>query len=332
MKLYNTKETILDDTKRGIALVAPHLKEVGHGVGYLNKKFNDQTIPVISGGGAGHEPSDFGFVGENLLTACVTGQLFTPPTADEIVAVTKEVTQQKKAFFIVKNFPEDVAAFEKAFEMLSNEGWQIASCLVADDISVDNKSLKKYRRGLAGTVLVEKIIGTLAQRGASLESLEKVGKELCKQIFTIGLAFSDSILTKSHAKDLTLGKDDIYYGVGIHGEAGYRKETWKPSELMAREIVNKMRLNFKKYKKEGVALLVNNLGKLSPMEELIFTADVSELLELEGLRVDFIKTGSFMTSHDMSGVSVSLLLLQEEWLDCLQAPSTAYSWPNNGEK
>lgn len=329
MKIYNFEDSLLTDTQRGIEIVAPHLKKVEGIYGYVDSSFDDSYIPVISGGGAGHEPSDWGFVGGNMLTASITGKLFEPPMPEEIIKVAKAVTKKKRAFFIIKNFEKDVRVFEQAIEYLRNIGWSIEYGIVNDDISVDASSLRKYRRGLAGTILIEKIIGTLAKKGKSLVDLKMVCEQLLPETKTIGLAFSDSVLYKKSCHTLSLGKDDIYYGIGIHGEAGYRKEHWQKSELMAREIVNKMRLNFRWQKKENVALLVNNIGKISPMEELTFTADITELLELEGLNIPFIKTGSFMTSHDMSGISVSILRLQDKWLEYLKQPSTCYAWPNS---
>ena len=125
MKLYNSEKNILNDMQRGLALLLPNLKAVAKTRGYIDKNFDDSCIPIISGGGAGHEPSDWGFVGTGFLAASITGELFTPPTTDEIIKVTKEITNKKRAFFIIKNFPADVANFTKAIEFLKADGWKI---------------------------------------------------------------------------------------------------------------------------------------------------------------------------------------------------------------
>ena len=329
MKLYNSEKNILNDTQRGIALLLPHLKSIAGTRGYVDRNFTDSYIPIISGSGAGHEPSDWGFVGTGILTASVTGELFIPPTAEEIVKVARKVTNKKRAFFIIKNFPADVANFTNAIEFLKTDDWEIESCIVNDDISVDTNSLKQYRRGLAGTILLEKILGALTKQNASLTELKMASTNILLELKTIGIAFNDSILSPKKHGPLALGQDDIYYGIGIHGEPGYRKEHWKTSELTAREIINKMRINFNWHKNEQFALLVNNLGKITKMEEMIFTADIIELLELEGIKISFCKVGTFMSSHDMSGVSVTLLRLNQHWKDLLEAPASTYSWTNN---
>ena len=256
MELLNSKGQIIDDLRRGVQLVAPDLKLVSQTTGFIAKSFADKTVPVIALGGAGHEPADWGYVGEGMLCASVTGMLFSPPSVAEIIRVTKQVTKQKQAFFIVKNFPADVENFTQASVCLQKEGWQVASCVVNDDISVDSELLEKERRGLAGAVLVAKILGYLAQQGANLSQLKQTSEQLVANLTTLGVAFYGSEFRVTLKKEFSLKKDEIYYGVGIHGEPGYRKERLRASELIARELVNKLRLNQRWYPQERYACLL----------------------------------------------------------------------------
>lgn len=326
MELLNSKGQIIDDLRRGVQLVAPDLKLVSQTTGFIAKSFADKTVPVIALGGAGHEPADWGYVGEGMLCASVTGMLFSPPSVAEIIRVTKQLTKQKQAFFIVKNFPADVENFTQASVCLQKEGWQVASCVVNDDISVDSELLEKERRGLAGAVLVAKILGYLAQQGANLSQLKQTSEQLVANLTTLGVAFYGSEFRVTLKKEFSLKKDEIYYGVGIHGEPGYRKERLCASELIARELVNKLRLNQRWYPQERYAVLINGLGKLTELEKLIFTADVVELLQVEGIDLPFIKVGDLFTANGLAGVSVTLLKLHESWLEALEAPVKTYAW------
>lgn len=143
---------------------------------------------------------------------------------------------------------------------------------------------------------------------------------------TLGVAFYGSEFRVTLRKEFSLKKDEIYYGVGIHGEPGYRKERLRASELIARELVNKLLLNQRWYPQERYAVLINGLGKLTELEKLIFTADVVELLQVEGIDLPFIKVGDLFTANGLAGVSVTLLKLHEPWLEALEAPVKTYAW------
>ena len=247
MRLTNKQNISLENTIQGIKLAYPALKQVSGIFGFIDRNFNDEHIPLISGGGAGHDPAHWGFVGSGMLSASITGELFEPPTPEEIITVTKKTTTLKKAFYIVKNFSKDVAAFTQAKVTLEDKDWQIGMVIVRDDVSVDS-SFEKRRRGVAGTVLIHKILGYYAQKGADIDTLEMIGQHLTENLKTIGVAFSGD--------NFNLKDNEIYYGIGIHGEPGYRKEEFKSSELLARELIAKLRLNFQWYKDDTFVVLI----------------------------------------------------------------------------
>ena len=255
MKLTNGKKTMLDDLQEGIKRAYPMLKHVAGTRGFINRNFKDEIVPLISGGGSGHDPAHWGFVGDGMLAGAISGELFVPPTEKEIVEVTQKLTSKKRVFYIVKNFERDVDEFCKARLFLENAGWKVGMAIVKDDISVDAASFEKRRRGVAGTVFFHKILGDYARKGASVEELQKVADELLENVKTIGVAFSgDNFLLK---------KNEIYYGIGIHGEEGYRKEPFESSEMLARELISKLKLSFGFKSQDTYAVLVNSLGEVT---------------------------------------------------------------------
>lgn len=156
---------MLDDLQEGIKRAYPTLKHVAGTRGFINRNFKDEIVPLISGGGSGHDPAHWGFVGDGMLAGAVSGELFVPPTAKEIIEVTQKLTSKKRVFYIVKNFERDVDEFCKARLFLENAGWKVGMAIVKDDISVDAASFEKRRRGVAGTVFFHKILGAYAKNG-----------------------------------------------------------------------------------------------------------------------------------------------------------------------
>lgn len=327
MNIINQRNSLLTDMMAGIERAYPQLKRSAQTRGFSDRAFHDQNIPVISGGGSGHEPADWGFVGSGMLTGAIMGEVFTPPTADEIVAFVSQITDRQQVFLIVKNFPADVANFTQAKQQLTASGWEVGMCVVTDDISVDNASLKKRRRGVAGTVFVAKIIGEAAREGATMEELNELATQLLTEVKTIGVAFSGAYIPASNQQTFYLQDDEIFYGAGIHGEPGYRKEKFQSSELLAEELVKKLQLNFRWRPGETYAVLVNSLGGITTMESMIFNNDVLQLLELENIAVAFDKVGTFMAANGMRGLSLTLLRLHDEqWLTALNAAVNTPAW------
>lgn len=310
---------MLDDLQEGIKRTYPMLKHVAGTRGFIRRGFKDDVVPLISGGGSGHDPAHWGFVGDGMLAGAVSGELFVPPTAGEIVEVTRKLTGRKRVFYIVKNFERDVDEFCKARLFLENAGWKVGMAIVKDDISVDSESFEKRRRGVAGTVFFHKILGDYARRGASVEELQKVADELSENVKTIGVAFSGD--------SFSLKEDEIFYGIGIHGEEGYRRERFESSERLARELISKLKLSFGFKAQDKYAVLVNSLGEVTKMEQLVFNNDVCELLEAEEISVVFDKTGTFLTSFGVKGVSLTLLRIEDEsWLKALKTKVDVPEW------
>lgn len=326
--IKNRQDNVIADYIEGFYRTNKYVKKLEHQPILVQKEQDSQLVPIISGGGSGHEPAHVGFVGKGMLTAAVYGEIFTPPTTEEVLAAIRAVHKGKGVFLIVKNFEADLETFGQAIAQARQEGIAVKYIVSHDDISVDTKDNFRMRhRGLAGTILLHKILGAAALSGYNLDQLEQLGLSLATEIATIGFATKSACLPDVSQPLFDLADGEISYGIGIHGEEGYRTVTYESSEQLANEIVNKLKLKFRWQEGEEYVLLVNNLGKLSELEQGIFLNDLYQFLELEGLKLPYIKTGKFMTSLDMEGISVTLCRVKDPvWLDFLQASTEAAAW------
>lgn len=327
-KIINDTKNILDEMLNGFVYTNEHIVNRIDGTGVIYRTFKDKgKVALVSGGGSGHEPSHAGFVGEGMLSAAVCGEVFTSPTPDQIVDAIREVDQGAGVLLIVKNYSGDIMNFEMAQEIAEMEDIKVQTVVVDDDIAVEDSSSTAGKRGVAGVVLVHKILGAAAEKGTSLEELKKMGDQLVDHINTIGVAITPATVPAVGNPGFNLEEDEMEYGVGIHGERGYRREKIKPSKAIAHELVTQLKkvLNFEKGDRYGV--LVNGLGATPLMEQYIFMNDVKDIFEEEGLIIDFKKVDALMTSIDMAGVSLTLIkLVDENWTNYLVHPVNTVAW------
>lgn len=284
-------------------------------------------VALISGGGSGHEPSHAGFVGEGMLAGAVCGAVFTSPTPDQILAAIKACDEGAGVFLIIKNYSGDIMNFEMAQDMAEMEGIAVSSVVVDDDIAVEDSLYTQGRRGVAGTILVHKILGHAAQNGKSLEEIKSLADNLVQNIHTVGVALSGATVPEVGKPGFILADDEIEFGVGIHGEPGYRKEKLVSSYELAEELTNKLLQSFEYTNNDQFGLLINGLGSTPLMEQYIFANDVAKILAKSNVNVTFKKLGNYMTSIDMLGLSLTLIKLDDQrWIDALNAPVNTIAW------
>lgn len=320
-KIINEPKNVLNEMLEGFAYTHNDMVSRLENTGVIYRKFSNQgKVALVSGGGSGHEPSHAGFVGEGMLSAAVCGEVFTSPTPDQIVEAIKLADQGAGVLLIIKNYSGDIMNFEMAQELAELEDIKVDHIIVDDDISIEDPG-STGKRGVAGTVLVHKILGAAAEDGLSLEELKKLGETAINNMSTIGVSLSPAIVPEVGKPGFELADDELEYGVGIHGEAGYRREKMKPSRDIAQELVSQLKKNFTWEKRDRFAIFVNGLGATPLMEQYIFMNDVHELLSEEGLNINYKKVGSFMTSIEMAGVSLTLLkLVEDDWTTYLNHP------------
>lgn len=284
-------------------------------------------VALISGGGSGHEPAHAGFVGEGMLSGAVCGAVFTSPTPDQILEAIKACDEGAGVFLIIKNYSGDIMNFEMAQDMAEMEGIKVSSVVVDDDIAVEDSLYTQGKRGVAGTILVHKILGHAAQSGKTLEEIKTLADELVKNIHTLGVALSGATVPEVGKPGFILAEDEIEFGVGIHGEPGYRKEKLVNSHELATELTHKLLQSFEYTENDQFGILINGLGSTPLMEQYIFANDVANLLAQSNINVTFKKLGNYMTSIDMAGLSLTLIKLNDpQWLEALKAPVNTIAW------
>ena len=327
-KIINKPENVVTEMLDGLAYVHSDLVHRVEGFDIIAR--NEQAagqVGLISGGGSGHEPAHAGFVGDGMLSAAIAGAVFTSPTPDQILEAIKEADQGAGVFMVVKNYSGDIMNFEMAQELAEMEGIEVASVVVDDDIAVENSLYTQGRRGVAGTIFVHKILGHAAREGKSLAEIKDLADKIVPNIHTIGLALSGATVPEVGKPGFVLAEDEIEYGIGIHGEPGYRKESMQPSRLLAKELTGKLIEAFGAKTGERYALLINGMGATPLMEQYVFANDVASLLGAAGLDVVYRKLGNYMTSIDMAGLSLTLMKIEDEaWLTALESPVKTIAW------
>ena len=327
-KIINKPENVVTEMLDGLAYVHNDLVHRLEGFDIIAR--NEQTagqVGLISGGGSGHEPAHAGFVGDGMLSAAIAGAVFTSPTPDQILEAIKEADQGAGVFMVVKNYSGDIMNFEMAQELAEMEGIEVASVVVDDDIAVENSLYTQGRRGVAGTIFVHKILGHAAREGKSLADIKALADKIVPNIHTIGLALSGATVPEVGKPGFVLAEDEIEYGIGIHGEPGYRKESMQPSRQLAEELTGKLLEAFDAKSGERYALLINGMGATPLMEQYVFANDVASLLGDAGLEVTYRKLGNYMTSIDMAGLSLTLMKIEDDaWLEALESPVKTIAW------
>ncbi|HEO0704293.1 TPA: dihydroxyacetone kinase subunit DhaK [Streptococcus agalactiae] len=327
-KILNQPTDVVTEMLDGLAYVHNDLVHRVEGFDIIvRNEEKSGKVALISGGGSGHEPSHAGFVGEGMLSAAVCGAVFTSPTPDQVLEAIKEADEGAGVFMVIKNYSGDIMNFEMAQDMAEMEGIDVASVVVDDDIAVEDSLYTQGKRGVAGTILVHKILGHAARHGKSLQEIKAIADELVPNIHTVGLALSGATVPEVGKPGFVLAEDEIEFGIGIHGEPGYRKEKMQPSKALATELVDKLIESFDAKSGEKYGVLINGMGATPLMEQYVFANDVAKLLEDKGIEVNYKKLGNYMTSIDMAGLSLTLIKLEnQEWLEALNSDVTTIAW------
>lgn len=328
-KIINNADQVVDEMLEGIVFAYESLVErVPETMVIARKSEKNNKVGLVSGGGSGHEPAHAGFVGKGMLSAAVAGQVFTSPTPDQVLEGIKVADEGAGVFLVIKNYTGDVMNFEMAQELAEMEDIEVETVVVDDDIAVEDSTWTAGKRGIAGTVLVHKILGAAAEEGLSLKEIKELADKLVPNIKSIGVALSPATNPEAGSPGFEIDEDEIEFGVGIHGEPGYRREKLQPSRELAKELVEKLKEAFDWNSGDEYAVLVNGMGATPLMEQFVFMNDVKKLLvDEEELNLSFRKVGDYMTSIDMEGLSLTLLKVEDaKWLEYLNAPEETISW------
>jgi len=283
----------------------------------IRRTLKPGKVALISGGGSGHEPLHTGFIGQGMLDAACPGQVFTSPTPDQMIAAAGAADTGGGVLFIVKNYSGDIMNFEMASELSERKN---AMILVNDDVAVEDSSFTTGRRGVAGTVIVEKVVGSLAELGGDLKACKALGEAVAKRTRSMGVALTSCTVPEAGRPTLVLGDDEMEMGVGIHGEAGRRRSRLLPADEIAKELLDAIIADLAPSPGDEVLLLVNGLGG-TPLGELYVLCNFAHrYLKDRHLHVQRTLVGNFTTSLEMAGASLTVCLLDVEILAHWDSP------------
>lgn len=309
-KFINNVDNMLNESLSGFEKAHDKLISLQLEPTYLTRKVkSNNKVAIISGGGAGHEPLHAGYIGKGMLDAACPGQVFTSPTPDQMLAAAEAVHSGKGVLFIVKNYAGDVMNFEMAAEMLPFEN---ATVLTSDDCAVINSTFTEGRRGVAGTVIVEKCVGSIAETGADLQTCKVLGDRINAQTASIGVAFTSCTVPAAGRPTFEISELEIEMGVGIHGEPGRKRESMREADAIIKDMVNAIMVDLKPTKGAEILLLVNGLGATPLMELYLIYNTAEKLLKGHGLTIARSLVGNYTTAIDMSGASITVCVVDDE--------------------
>ena len=317
-KLINAVDDVLGESLDGFCSAHSDILELGTERKFVKRRsLKDGKVALVSGGGSGHEPLHGGFVGHGMLDAACPGQVFTSPTPDQMLKAARAVDTGAGCLFIVKNYEGDVMNFEMASEMAAGH---VATVLTNDDVAVEDSLYTTGRRGVAGTLIVEKVVGAAAEAGADLPTLKTLGDKVNGRTRSMGVALTSCTVPAAGKPMFEIGDNEMEMGVGIHGEPGRKRVTLASADAIAEELVGVIATDLAGVASGAAILLVNGFGA-SPLMELYLMHHAAEKqLNKHGITVDRSLVGSYVTSLDMAGCSLTICMLDDEIAGYFDAP------------
>jgi phosphoenolpyruvate---glycerone phosphotransferase subunit DhaK len=325
-KLINDVEQVLAESLDGFAAAHADIVTLGAERQFVQRRAPKKgKVALISGGGSGHEPLHAGFVGHGMLDAACPGQVFTSPTPDQMLAAAEAVETGAGVLFIVKNYSGDMMNFKMAAEMLDRDN---ATVIVNDDVAVENSTYTTGRRGVAGTLIVERIVGAAAERGAGLAECKALGDAVNKATASMGVALTSCIVPAAGSPTFQISVDEVEMGVGIHGEPGRRRVKLTSADDIAAELTGSVLRDLSLKAGQETILLVNGFGGTPTLELYLMVHAARKLLHAAGVKVARHLTGSYVTSLEMAGCSVTVTAVDGPLLELWDSPvhTAALRW------
>ena len=329
-KIVNDPSSVVAESLHGLALAHSDLLRVFDDPAVVVRADAPLTgrVAVISGGGSGHEPLHGGFVGPGMLTAACPGPVFTSPTPDAMQSAIAKTDGGAGVLLIVKNYTGDVLNFETAAEFAAADGVDVRTVVIDDDVAVRDSTFTAGRRGVGGTVLLEKIVGAAAERGADLDTCERLAQKVIGNVRSMGIALTAPTVPHVGEPSFELAEDEMEVGIGIHGEPGRERLPLEPADGIVRRLIEPIVEDLPFNSGERVLLFTNSMGA-TPLIELYLAHGIAErLLAEHGLTVERRLVGPYITSLEMQGMSLTLLRLDDELTELWDAPvrTAALRW------
>ncbi len=322
-KLINDPADVVAESLRGVAKAHPQLLRVDHEnrIVYRADAPVGGKVGLLSGGGSGHEPLHSGFVGRGMLDAACAGEVFTSPVPDQMLEATKHIDGGAGVLHIVKNYTGDIMNFEMAAELAAAEtGADVASVVVNDDVAVQDSLYTAGRRGVGATMVVEKIAGAAAEERRSLADVTAVAERVNANSRSMGMALTSCTVPTKGTPTFDLPETEVEIGIGIHGEPGRRRVPLAPARETAEMLAEPVLADLDFTGGAGVLALVNGMGATPLLELYLMYGELAAILEKAGVTVVRSLVGSFVTSLDMAGCSLTLVRLDDEFVRLWDAP------------
>jgi phosphoenolpyruvate---glycerone phosphotransferase subunit DhaK len=328
-KLINAPDDVVDEALAGMA--AAHgdlLKVIDPNVIVRADAPRQGKVGVISGGGSGHEPMHGGFVGMGMLDAACPGAVFTSPVPDQMLAATKAVEGGAGVLHIVKNYTGDIMNFELAAELAQAEGIEVTSVVIADDVAVQDSLYTAGRRGVGGTVLAEKIVGAAAEEGQDLAAVTALCQRVQDNVRSMGMALTSCTVPAAGKPTFEIGDDEMEIGIGIHGEPGRERRKLASADEITEALMNPILDDGGYGSGDRVLAFVNGMGGTPLLELYVVYNKVAAMCRDRGVTIERNLIGSYITSLEMAGASITLLKLDDEMVRLWDAPvhTAALRW------
>jgi dihydroxyacetone kinase-like protein len=321
-KLINSPEAVVKDALAGMALAHPDLITVHYDPDFIVRVDAPVKgkVGVISGGGSGHEPMHGGFVGRGMLDAACPGAVFTSPVPDQMLAATQAVDGGAGVLHIVKNYTGDIMNFEMAAELAAGEGSEVAAVVTNDDVAVKDSLYTAGRRGVGVTVLLEKIVGAAAEARANLAEVKRIAEKVNAQGRSMGMALTSCTVPQAGKPTFDLPEDEMEIGIGIHGEPGRRRMKIANAAEITEMLVTPILEDLPFSNGDSVLAFVNGMGGTPLIELYIVYNELAKILKGRNITIARKLVGSYITSLEMAGCSITLVRLDDELTKLWDAP------------
>jgi dihydroxyacetone kinase-like protein len=331
-KLFNAPETMVDDMIDGYVSACPQLSrgrlDPRIVVRRTNRKNPDEKVTLLIGNGSGHEPIAMGFVGRGVLDANVAGDIFAAPSADLILDGIREVNGAAGTILLISRHSGDVINGRAAVMLAEEEGLKVSPLLMYDDISAAPPERRSERRGAAGTMFIYKILGAAAEEGRTLDALMELGIRVRDRTVTLAAALSPGISPLTGQPMFSLPEDEIFLGMGVHGEPGVGRVRTGPVRNLVQGMVERLLEDRPVAAGGRAAVIVNGMGGTTMMELLTVWAETRKALAERQISAIAPMVGSYVTTQEMGGFSISLFEPDEETLSLWCAPSDTPAFPD----
>ncbi len=325
---------IINDPKDVVAELLDGLVQAYHGKikklegvqALVKTNLPADKVGLLIGGGSGHEPLFHGFIGDNMADGAACGNIFAAPTPDVILAASKALNQGNGVLYLYNNYAGDNMNFDIGAEMAADEGIDIKTVRIYDDVASAPPEQKEERRGIAGDVFIIKISGGAAATIKDLDEVVRITEKARDNTRSMGVALSAGSLPETGEPTFELPEDEIEIGMGLHGEAGVARGKMLPANQMVEDMLGRILADFPLKRGDEVCLLINNLGSTTMMELLIVNSKINAILNAEGIKIYDTAMGSFCTSQEMAGFSISLTKMDSELKKYYDMPADSFGF------